>query len=404
MGNSTSTPTDESKEPKVEIKVLKKDELPKLDLTNLGSMKMPEKPKIKSKYDIKKEAEAKKGKIAFDIKEQFDLSTYQGRFWNQVNRNNPLLFFQTTKQIEAAQDAMLKLELREEAARNIGSEHFMTKDEIEEVKRNNAIVGSAVHPDTNQITPFYLRLSGFVWFNAPQVFMVLFVRQQSPLFGASLQFWNQTYNAGMNYGNRNASSNYTNQDLARGYGAAVIVGCSMAFGVRTVFAKQLSKLSGPRLVFANFLVAYLSAAPAGAANAILMRYKELENGIVVQNKKGDVEYGQSKEAGKKAVLETAISRCVLPTPVLLFPALGSGLLSVLRLMPKNQSASKIIEFTIVLGSLTFALPMSVALFEQRASIPREQMDEAFQNMKPNINDEENKDKEFVDTFYFNKGL
>jgi hypothetical protein len=69
MGNSTSTPTDESKEPKVEIKVLKKDELPKLDLTNLGSMKMPEKPKIKSKYDIKKEAEAKKGKIAFDIKE-----------------------------------------------------------------------------------------------------------------------------------------------------------------------------------------------------------------------------------------------------------------------------------------------------------------------------------------------
>lgn len=58
----------------------------------------------------------------------------------------------------------------------MGSKVYLTPEEIIRVKENNAIVGSAIHPDTNAIIPFYMRLSGFVVFNFPIVFAVLFVK------------------------------------------------------------------------------------------------------------------------------------------------------------------------------------------------------------------------------------
>lgn len=62
----------------------------------------------------------------------------------------------------------------------------MTKEEIERVRKNSAIVGGAIHPDTNEIIPFYMRLSGFVVFNFPLVFAVMFVRNQTPVFNATM--------------------------------------------------------------------------------------------------------------------------------------------------------------------------------------------------------------------------
>lgn len=52
---------------------------------------------------------------------------------------------------------MFKYNLRAEAARNIGSKIYMKPEEIEELKRSNNIVASAVHPDTNEVIPFYMR-------------------------------------------------------------------------------------------------------------------------------------------------------------------------------------------------------------------------------------------------------
>lgn len=228
---------------------------------------------------------------------------------------------------------------------------------------NSNIVGTAVHPDTNKVIPFYMRLSGFVPFNAPLVFAVLFVRNQSPVFNATMQWLNQTYNAAINYGNRNASSNYTVSDLMKGYTGAVAVSVSIALFTRTIFAPQLATLKGPKLIIANAFLNYIAGASAGASNLALMRWKEVKDGIKVQNEKGDVTYGSSKKAGKKAIAETAFSRFFLPLPVLFFPAIGNFLLESVRLWPKNPHAGKLIEMTLCMCSLTFALPMSIALFK-----------------------------------------
>jgi hypothetical protein len=181
----------------------------------------------------------------------------------------------------------------------------------------------------------------------------------------------------MNYGNRNASSPYTTKDLGRGYAGAVAVSVSIALFSRTIFAGQLKKLKGSKLIIANAFLNYFAGAAAGASNLVLMRQKELKDGIVVQNKEGDKDYGKSKKAGKKAIMETALSRVVLPLPVLFFPALTNFMLEKLRLWPRNHLAGKFLELSLCCCSLTFALPMSIALFEQRASLSRDDIDEEF---------------------------
>jgi hypothetical protein len=61
-------------------------------------------------------------------------------------------------------------------------------------------------------------------------------------------------------------------------------------------------------------------------------------------------------------METAISRFILPFPVLFFPAVMNYGLERMRLWPKNNVASKLLELVLCTGSLTVALPMSIALF------------------------------------------
>jgi hypothetical protein len=108
---------------------------------------------------------------------------------------------------------------------------------------------------------------------------------------------------------------------------------------------------------------YLAGAFAGATNLVLMRFKELQEGVKVQNKEGDVTYGYSKAAGNMAILQTGLSRFLLPLPVLFFPALANMLLEKLRLWPRRPITAKFLELALCTISLTFALPMSVAMFQ-----------------------------------------
>ena len=140
-------------------------------------------------------------------------------------------------------------------------------------------------------------------------------------------------------------------------------------------------MKGPRLIIANAFLNWIAAALAGAGNCGAMRLKEINDGIEVTNEEGTVKYGKSREAGKKAVMETGISRFILPLPVLFFPALANFGLEKLRMMPRNNNARKGIELILCICSLTFALPMSIALFKQRTYIDRENIDEELKNLK-----------------------
>jgi hypothetical protein len=72
------------------------------------------------------EREREKGKRAFDINKDYDLSCYSGRFMFHVSRVNPLLFFTSESQIEQAKEVMLKYKLRQEAASRINTHVYLT--------------------------------------------------------------------------------------------------------------------------------------------------------------------------------------------------------------------------------------------------------------------------------------
>lgn len=64
---------------------------------------------------------------------------------------------------------------------------------------------------------------------------------------------------------------------------------------------------------------------ASTLNVILMRIHEIDEGIDVTNKEGQI-VGTSKLAAKSALKEMAITRATLPVPLLLFPAISMSYL------------------------------------------------------------------------------
>jgi hypothetical protein len=192
-----------------------------------------------------------------------------------------------------------------------------------------------------------------------------------------MQWVNQTYNAGVNYGNRSASSDYTTEDFGKGYLGAVGASIGIALASRRLFAPRIAALTGTTAIFASAGLNYIATGSAGGINCALMRSKEVFEGIDVQDESGRVTYGKSQAAGYMAVKQTALSRVFLPLPVLFFPAFCNLALVKSGLWPKSTTAGKLIEFGLCITSLAIALPASIALFKSRASLPVEQMEEQF---------------------------
>jgi Sideroflexins len=80
-----------------------------------------------------------------------------------------------------------------------------------------------------------MRMCAFVPINVPILFGML-LTPPTPVNIIFWQWFNQSFNAGLNYGNRNASSPYTTSDLLQGYSAAVGSSVSMALLLRKMFA------------------------------------------------------------------------------------------------------------------------------------------------------------------------
>lgn len=72
-------------------------------------------------------------------------------------------------------------------------------------------------------------MSGFVVVNLPISFLLVMARPTIiNILGA--QWINQTYNAAMNYANRNASSLYTTSDVLQSYITAVLLAGAISLG------------------------------------------------------------------------------------------------------------------------------------------------------------------------------
>ena len=89
-----------------------------------------------------------------------------------------------------------------------GEKMMLTAEEIKTIRTAETVVSTAIHPDTGEFIPWAMRLSSFIPMNLPIAFGMI-TTAPTPFNTIFWQWMNQSYNAMLNYGNRNASSNYT---------------------------------------------------------------------------------------------------------------------------------------------------------------------------------------------------
>eukprot|EP00922_Rhytidocystis_sp_ex-Travisia-forbesii_P003939 GHVS01005712.1.p1 GENE.GHVS01005712.1~~GHVS01005712.1.p1 ORF type:complete len:367 (+),score=66.40 GHVS01005712.1:216-1316(+) len=237
------------------------------------------------------------------------------------------------------------------------------------------VVEGTVHPQTGDIIPLLGRLSAFVPVNIPVCGGMLLA---PPTLGNVIgwQWLNQTYNAYFNFSQANKDITKPQEtgidmDLLKGYSAATVVSVGLAVSSTQWLSRsrQLSDVLRARL---HMIVPYFAVASAGVANVGLMRIRELTDGIpVFFNVAGENSaepLGASKVAAKQALTQTAISRIVLPIPILALPPPILAVCYRLKAVKASRVLKVAAELTVLVAGIWAGLPCAVGIFPQTASL------------------------------------
>eukprot|EP00960_Hanusia_phi_P023485 692844-Hanusia_phi.AAC.8 len=177
----------------------------------------------------------------------------------------------------------------------------------EQVWHAKKLYDSAFHPQTGEKNFFVGRMSCQVPGNM-LITGAMMVWYRSNPAQILLQWANQSFNAVVNYTNRNASSNITNEMLAQAYFLATGSSCVVAVGLNKMIAKSPTLSKG---IIGRF-VPLIAVASANCVNIPLMRQVELKEGIMVADAEGK-ELGKSKNAAVAAVGQVG-ARIFPPSP------------------------------------------------------------------------------------------
>ena len=148
------------------------------------------------------------------------------------------------------------------------------------------------------------------------------------------QITNQSLNVAINSANANKSTPLSTSAMVKSYFFAVTASCSVALGLNAV-VPRLRHISPATKTILTRLVPFAAVASAGALNVFLMRGEEIRQGIDIypvlsegekknrEDTGGEIQsLGRSKKAATLAVGETAVSRVLNSTPIMVLPPLA----------------------------------------------------------------------------------
>lgn len=223
---------------------------------------------------------------------RYDMDTFVGRMLHFYSVNDPLTLLTTKEEVRTA-EKLLRLKEKGEAPAGTTDAELWSARRVQE---------ASLHPDTREpIFPLF-RFSAFVPMN-----MIIVTATVTPAVMSSfpatafIHFFNQTYNAAINYANRNASNPVPLPRLAEGYVGAVAT--SLTIGLTaTALTKRVQARGGggPAASIIRSTLPFLAVAGAGASNVFLMRRNELETGVNVFDDDG-------KDLGKS--VKVGVSEC-----------------------------------------------------------------------------------------------
>ncbi|KAL4754253.1 hypothetical protein BDW72DRAFT_149469 [Aspergillus terricola var. indicus] len=299
---------------------------------------------------------------------QYDLNTYWGRVRHAADISDPRMLFVSSGGLEQAKRLISSYKQNEISTMNA------------ELWRAKKVVDSTLHPDTGEPVFLPFRMSCYVLSNLVVTAGMLTPGLQTT--GTLLwQIANQSLNVAINNANSNKSTPLSVSQMAKSYLMAVSASCSVALGLNALVPRLKNVSPNTKLILGR-LVPFAAVSSASALNVFLMRSEEIRQGIdvyPVPEKEGEPvqSLGRSKVAAKIAVGETAISRVLNATPIMVVPPLilvqleKRKLLSPRMVLPANLG--------LVLATSLFALPLALGAFPQRQAISAASLEEEFWN-------------------------
>ncbi|KAF3769810.1 Tricarboxylate/iron carrier [Cryphonectria parasitica EP155] len=253
------------------------------------------------------------------------------------------------------------------------------------------IVDSTLHPDTGEPVLLPFRMSCFVLSN-----LVVTAGMLTPgLKNTGTILWqitNQSLNVAINNANANKSTPLSWSMIAQSYFLAVGASCSVAVGLNSI-VPRLSRLQPQTRLILGRLVPFAAVASAGALNVFLMRGEEMRTGIDVYpvlsetdkqrlaaegKAENDVpSLGKSKKAATLAVGETALSRVLNSSPIMVLPPLILVRLQKTEWLKRNPRLTTPVNLGLILATSYLALPLALAAFPQRQRVNAASLEEEF---------------------------
>ncbi|KAL5393039.1 putative alpha-isopropylmalate carrier [Paraphaeosphaeria minitans] len=307
---------------------------------------------------------------------QYDLSTYWGRVRHCADVSDPRTLLTSSAGLENAKQLV--------TAYKTGKMRDMTP-ELWQAKK---IIDSTIHPDTGEPVILPFRMSAFVLSN-----LVVTGGMLTPGLGTAgtlgWQVVNQSLNVAINYSNANKSTPLPTSAIVKSYFIAVGASCGVALGLNSTVSR-LKRLSPNAKLIAGRLVPFAAVACAGVLNVFLMRGEEIRKGIDVypvltdeerqRVDKGELKVealGRSKKAATLAVGETAISRVLNATPIMVLPPLILVRLQKTEWLKQRPRMTTPVNLGLIFATSIFALPLALAAFPQRQAVSAKSLEDEF---------------------------
>ncbi|KAI2621877.1 sideroflexin-5 [Xylaria nigripes] len=310
---------------------------------------------------------------------QYDLNTYWGRVRHTASITDPRTLLAGKNGLEDAKRLVMAYKSGE------------IKEMTPALWKAKKIVDSTIHPDTGEPVLLPFRMSCFALSN-----LVVTAGMLTPgLSNTGTVLWqimNQSLNVAINHANANKSTPLSYSKLAESYLLAVGASCSVAVGLNSL-VPRLKRVSPSTKLVLGRLVPFAAVASAGFLNVFLMRGEEMRVGIdvypvlsVVDKERlaaeGKAEsdvpsLGKSRKAATLAVGETALSRVLNSSPIMVVPPLILVRLQRTEWLRRNPRLTLPVNLGLILGMSFVALPLALAAFPQRQRISADNLEEEF---------------------------
>ncbi|EDW54822.1 sideroflexin-1-3 [Drosophila sechellia] len=309
---------------------------------------------------------------------KYDQNSYLGRAKHFFLLTNPLNVLASASKLEEARQIVIKY--------RAGKDVPECKT-IDDVWRAKYLYDSAFHPETGEKQIVIGRMAAQMPMNTIITGGMMAFYKSTPAV-VFWQWFNQTFNAIVNYTNRSGTSPISQQQLVTSYCLATSGALATALSLNHA-VKNMNPLLGR-------LVPLVAVGAANCINIPCMRMQELRNGVTLFDEHSN-EMGISKKAAVVGISTVILSRIAMAIPGMTLTPVLMNVLEKRGFLAKYPRSNAPIQTLFCGFVLIFATPLGCAFFKQRADIK-------VDSLESEVRDSIRKKRPELETVWFNKGL